>query len=184
MSLVLRDMCREHLEKFGLGMLHARVNSNKNLELVGECGQPFCSISGIRFSTKNPSVREMNICSRLFEGFLEKNIEQIEKVAKLKKKAKNITLPERMYPKYNKKDTEVGAYMYDGGELCIRKNNRIETVYKSYNDRCAGLADVVKMSNDKEFLEATKEYFSILKKLDSVKNEAFEESRILMSCDI
>lgn len=70
MSLILRKACQETLTKVGLGDYHTRVNdTDKNLEIVGPCGQPLFAISGIKFSKCSPADREIDFAAELLEEF-------------------------------------------------------------------------------------------------------------------
>lgn len=74
MSLLLRKACQPTLDDASLGSFHVRVDENtKTMTIVGECGQPFVSISGIKFARTSPSAAEMPLAVDLLEIFLVKH---------------------------------------------------------------------------------------------------------------
>jgi len=74
MSLLLRNACQETLDNAGLANFHIRTNeTNNTMTIVGECGQPFVSISGIKFARTAPSAAEIPLAVELLEVFLMKH---------------------------------------------------------------------------------------------------------------
>jgi len=84
MSLILRNKCEEVLEEFQLGDYHARVNDNNNLVVVGVCGKPLFSISGIKFSRSVPSIIEIKFAVDLLRDFCAAHSEAITNVISTK----------------------------------------------------------------------------------------------------
>jgi hypothetical protein len=71
MSLFLRKECQQLLDDVGLEMYHIQVGeTNKNLEIVGECGQLLTTIAGIRLSRMAPNKDEIVLAIELFDDFL------------------------------------------------------------------------------------------------------------------
>lgn len=69
MSLILRQHCQPILDQYGLGDYHTRINNLKYLSIVGPCGKPLFSISGIEFVRNQPSIKEINFATQLLEEF-------------------------------------------------------------------------------------------------------------------
>ena len=90
MSLLLRNACQQTMDNAGLGNFHVRTNTTDNtMTIVGECGQPFVSISGIKFARLAPSNAEIPLAVELLEIFLIKHKSDFDLyVAELAKYAK------------------------------------------------------------------------------------------------
>jgi len=74
MSLLLRNACQDTLDNAQLSNFHIRVNEySKAMTIVGECGQPFVSISGIKFARVVPSNAELPLAVELLDAFLMKH---------------------------------------------------------------------------------------------------------------
>jgi len=95
MSLVLRKLCQESLDKYGLSVYHTEINeTSKCLMIVGECGKPLVNIHGIHFSRLVPSKEEIEYASELFIEFLDihgKKIADYVKKGKLFAKKKQLS---------------------------------------------------------------------------------------------
>ena len=72
MSLMLRQACQPLLDELGLDMLHVGIDGDKSLSIVGSCGKPLLSLSGIRFGSFKPSNKEVEYAIHLFNEFLRK----------------------------------------------------------------------------------------------------------------
>ena len=74
MSLFLRKACQENLDGVGLQNYHIQVDEvTKCLQIVGECGDVFVSITGIRLSRMAPADKEIALAIDLFDDFLAKH---------------------------------------------------------------------------------------------------------------
>lgn len=74
MSLFLRKACQENLDGVGLQNYHIQVDEGtKCLQIVGECGDVFVSITGIRLSRMAPADKEIDLAIELFDDFLAKH---------------------------------------------------------------------------------------------------------------
>ena len=58
MSILIRQKCQGYLDDLGLNFIHVAVQ-NKTLTLVGECGAPVLTVSGIKFDTNVPKKSEL-----------------------------------------------------------------------------------------------------------------------------
>lgn len=70
MSLILRKDCQPLLDAAGLGDSHVQINSCKNLDIVGKCGQPLATVWGVSFTRKDPTRVEIEYCKELLEEYL------------------------------------------------------------------------------------------------------------------
>ncbi len=84
MSLILRKECQTPLDTYGLAEYHVRINDNKQLTIVGPCGKPLFSISGIIFSRVTPTLAEIEYAKELLQEFLIKFKQEILDVIKAK----------------------------------------------------------------------------------------------------
>jgi hypothetical protein len=73
MSLIVREKCQQMLDAVGLDNLHASLDQSRCLTIALECGQPVVTITGIQFSRKEPSMKEIEYASELFNAFLLKH---------------------------------------------------------------------------------------------------------------
>ena len=75
MSLILRAKCQPLLDDVGLQNYHVAVDTGmqRTMKIVGECGQPFVSITGIQFARSTPSAAELPVALELLEAFLMKH---------------------------------------------------------------------------------------------------------------
>lgn len=94
MSLILRKECQPLLNIKGLGETHVAINGNKNLEIVGKCGQPLVSIHGISFTRREPSRAEITYCVELLEEFLDTHINEIVTYMNALQKFRALPIPD------------------------------------------------------------------------------------------
>jgi hypothetical protein len=83
MSLILRRECQEVLDAADLHNFHVEI-INKYLAIVGECGKPLVTISGIQFSRGTPSKAEIPYAVELFNAFVTKYKLLFEEFTKIK----------------------------------------------------------------------------------------------------
>jgi len=76
-SLKLRQACQPSLDTAGLTNMHVSINNNKYLEVVGECGKPLFTLTGIYFGTKTPKDTEIEYANTLLARFLAVNLSKI-----------------------------------------------------------------------------------------------------------
>ena len=84
MSLILRKKCEQVLEASMLADYHTRIDNSNNLQIVGPCGQPLFSISGIKFSRSVPNTMEIIYAVELLEQFCNTHKVDILNVLKTK----------------------------------------------------------------------------------------------------
>jgi len=90
MSLTLRKTCQKYLDAARLTEYHVRIDEYTNcMQIVGSCGEPLFTISGIRFSRKSPSVDEVTYSAELLQEFLLTHKKEIENLFKTKKALQN-----------------------------------------------------------------------------------------------
>ena len=95
MSLQLRKQCQAMLDNVGLNNYHVQIaDDTKYMQIVGECGQPFVTIQGIRFSKMAPTQLEIDISLELFDAFLVKHTATFKAFIKAKAIADAFTVPE------------------------------------------------------------------------------------------
>lgn len=92
MSISLRKACQPALDAANLPYVHVGVK-NKVLTIVGPCGQPLVSISGIEFDTNTPKKMEIPYALQLFERFLSEKAEDIATYLEAKKAFSELVLP-------------------------------------------------------------------------------------------
>lgn len=168
MSLVLRQLTQEMLDKNGLSMLHAEVSDYKKLTLVGECGQPFLTANGIRFSKKIPSVREVEYAAQLLEKYVNKNKKKIQQAIEARRRRKEAE-EEKSAKRFEEIKSIDSQYGYRKTKIIL--NEEMEIVLKRYESASVSLVDVDKMLNDDEFLEDARNYFNKNKELKRLRSE-------------
>lgn len=84
MSILIRKQCQELLDANQIPFVHVEIR-NKTLTLVGQCGKPLVSISGIRFATNNPTKAEVAYATELFQSFLAQHATTIKTFIEAKK---------------------------------------------------------------------------------------------------
>jgi len=77
MSLLLREKSEQCLEENGLGDYHTRIDESLHLCVVGECGKPLFTVSGIKFARKSPSTGDVNYAIKLLDAFCRTHKEKI-----------------------------------------------------------------------------------------------------------
>ena len=78
MSLILRTTLQDHLNNYGLGDYHIRIDGNQNLSIAAECGKPFVTVQGIQFASGRPTKAEINAANDLLEEFILTHRETIK----------------------------------------------------------------------------------------------------------
>jgi hypothetical protein len=85
MSIALRQAAQPLLDNIGLSQFHIEIApSTKFLSIVGECGKPLVTLSGIRFSKSDPTKKEIDYSCSLLDTYLSKNSELLLSVYKAK----------------------------------------------------------------------------------------------------
>lgn len=94
MSLFLRKACQENLDNVGLENYHIQVDEgSKCLQIVGECGDVFVSITGIRLSRMAPAEKEIELAIDLFDAFLAKHAGTFKSFLDAKTRADKAEIP-------------------------------------------------------------------------------------------
>lgn len=89
MSIKVRMAIQPVLDEAGLSPLHADLHTvnglqkNNYVRLVGECGKPYVTLHGIRFSSTNPPKEEVKYVAGLVEEFVQKHGEKLRTVLSL-----------------------------------------------------------------------------------------------------
>ena len=97
MSLMLRKQCQSLLDSVSLSNYHVQIDeTTKMLQIVGECGQSFVSISGIRLSRMAPNNEEIKLALELFDAFLVKHAGAFKKLVKVKAAAAACKIPTKV----------------------------------------------------------------------------------------
>ena len=91
MSLTLRQKTQDALNNVGLDDYHTRINENKYLAIVGPCGQPLMTVTGIEFTRREPTIAEVAYAVELFETFLLDHGAEIQNyLTKMKQHAQSV----------------------------------------------------------------------------------------------
>lgn len=86
MSIALRQATQPLLDSIGLEQFHIEISSGtKYLQIVGECGKPLTTITGIRYSKSDPTKKEIDYSLTLLSTYLTKNKDLLLKVYEAKK---------------------------------------------------------------------------------------------------
>lgn len=93
MSIIIRQQCQPLLDAANLSDLHVDI-LNKTLTIVGPCGQPILTISGIRFDANAPKKAEISYAVELFSQFLEVHKEKILHFIQAKRAFSELPQPE------------------------------------------------------------------------------------------
>lgn len=89
MSIKVRRAIQPLLDEAGLEFFHAGLQGSTNLiQIRGQCGKPYVTISGIKFSQSNPGKEDVAYAAELFKDFLEQNGEELARLPKLLAKKK------------------------------------------------------------------------------------------------
>lgn len=70
MSLMLRKQCQPVLDANSLANYHVGISANKRLIVVEECGKPLLALSGVVFSNKTPTNKEIIYAVELLGDFI------------------------------------------------------------------------------------------------------------------
>lgn len=172
MSLLLRKECQETLDDVGLFELHVSVK-NKTLTILGECGKPIVSISGIQFASTSPKKLERDYAVLLFNEFINKNKKAILELVHEKKeliKLNKAVIPSgfRSYGTYLIRDN---IKLFESGEIEINK----KFLFTDLNEVRKQIEKCIK---------DTGKYFDDLRKYKKKEKEISELSKKVMSCDI
>lgn len=123
MSLMLRKSCQTILDNNNLGQFHTEINeASKSLSLVSECGKPLVYIHGISFSRLTPTKDEITYATELFDIFMTKHKNQINKYIQEKAVLNKLPKPENYtgdsfyykisdHMEFENKDFSVGLYL-------------------------------------------------------------------------
>ena len=95
--LQLREKVEELLNNSGLGFLHIERNSDAQLVLAGECGQPLVIIKGVTVPT-TINNKEREYLWTLINRFISNKLDDIKIIIEHKR---NPIIPEDVSDKYN-----------------------------------------------------------------------------------
>ena len=73
MSLPLRKVVQPILDANKLESYHAAISDQKFFRIVGECGKPLFTVTGIEFTRREPTVADIEFATELFQEFLLKH---------------------------------------------------------------------------------------------------------------
>ena len=161
MSLLLRNACQETMDNAGLGNFHVRTNENNNtMTIVGECGQPFVSISGIKFARTAPSAAEIPLAVELLEVFLLKHKPDFDAYVRESAKYKKLA---KVEPHTENFSIESNGYSDNAYWTCrirsgcfkvkIREDGMIDKVYLNGSDSKFSMLELSKGPNIEHMLE-------------------------------
>lgn len=196
MSLQLRKECQTLLDGVGLENYHVDIDERtKKLQIVGECGQPFVSISGIRLSRMAPPSKEISLAVELFEAFLVKHTALFKEFTAAKKIADSCSVPLKIKAiknsriEKNKYNTyyELNFFMSEDDERLVNVNSKGAVIINkkdiNINDKPDDLKKVKASLTDKEtnairsWVTACNLYNEAIEKRDKLKSK-------LSSCEI
>lgn len=192
MSLQLRIKCQPILNEYNLDDYHARVNDSKYLTIVGPCGKPLFTLSGICFARTAPSKDEIDICAPLLEEFLIAHNKIITEYFKLIKayQAAECTAPAGVTVEAVKGGHP--GYRVLGHIVKIKDKLTNETIsWDTRNDQLVtydvsgcDTKDVGKLANDKNRIKQATKYYReliVFQKTDDALTECLQR---INSCDI
>lgn len=142
--LVMRVQTQPILDKVGLTEAHIEV-SNRQMVIVGECGQPLINIKGIQFSRSTINGKEREIAIELLSKFIDKNKKDIEHYLAEKKAYKKLVCP-----------TEE-----DLNDICIRHGFKVSK--RNYNFIVSFTVEDITISLNKEKQIFTSSAFNVSK---------------------
>lgn len=164
MSLMLRKTCQEYLDAVGLAEYHVRVDDHhKNMQIVGPCGQPLFTISGIRFSRAAPAMSEIEYGAELLQEFLLTHKKDIEAFFKARITLQNTKVVESvgnmsLWSNYNK---YFGSYTEQETKQCLTYSlaaDQFKVTQENFSD-ISSLASLAKNKKiQKELKTAVEEY--------------------------
>ena len=125
MSLILRDLCQSFLDDVGLQNYHVEIAQNKQLTIVGECGQTLVTIKGVTFSRFAPTKEEINISMPLFNAFLVKHIKTLKEYVATKEELQKLPSLEEVKKKIKGLD-HFDSGNYHNSIIFKNENTKIE----------------------------------------------------------
>lgn len=191
---MLRKKCQSLLDDVGLDNYHIQINeAHKILEIVGECGQSFVSIHGIRLSRMAPNDKEIELALELFEAFLVKHTATFKEYIKAKHAANLCHIPKEVEGltgcsiyRNAYQDTYTLTFKTpnnDSRNISIGSNGQVSfTAFSMDLNECPA-SDIFECPSEEEialalkWLEDCNEYQELTDKAESLKNK-------LSSCEI
>lgn len=187
MSILLRKECQPALNSIKLDMLHVDIIS-KILTIVGECGQPILSISGIKFTSMSPKKEEIEYAVELFEKFLSIHVIKLQDLIRAKLAFKLVKEPDietygfkaEHNKGYNKTFASVKLTTAKNTYELDIKNNGIILINPSYT-----------IKEFEEFLPQVKDackkaelYFNEVEAYQKITDDIQKKQNLLASCNI
>lgn len=180
MSLQLRQALQTTLDEANLSNMHAGINSNKYLEIVGECGKPLFILSGVCFGTKNPKAAEIEYANLLLSKFINTNktkvVELIESTIALNDATKP-ELPESI--SHNNFSSSAVGKAEDGRVICnlstgttVNISHPIQSVIEYF---CNNYSQDVEVFS--EWSQLNTHYLALVQ-------DVYAAKQALQSCDI
>lgn len=107
MSLMLRKASQEILDEYNLADYHAGIQDDtRYMQVVGPCGKPLLTISGVIFTSKAPTNKEIEFATSLLSEFLVQHSKSIQDL--LIAKTKLASTPTPSHPKGVKISGSIG----------------------------------------------------------------------------
>ena len=92
---MLRKASQEILDEYNLSDYHTAIEyNNRYLQIVGPCGKPLLKISGVVFTSKAPTNKEIDFATSLLTEFLIQHNKTIQDLLVAKAKLSATPLPE------------------------------------------------------------------------------------------
>lgn len=187
MSLPLRKAVQPILDTAKLESYHAAISDEKYFQIVGECGKPLFTITGIEFTRKEPTIADIEFSIELFEEFLLKHKVKLDnfmakgakfnamKAPKMPNNYKLImSYTQNLEVDYTDQDLLHEVYLFDAGK-------RVEV---SIQNKKLSIAKMRKFAINQDKLDIA---VSTLKKQNTyniAKQEVEDARNALSSCEI
>lgn len=181
MSISLRKSCQPSLDAAGLSMVHVGVK-NKILTIVGPCGQPLVTVSGIEFDTNTPKKMEIPYALNLFEEFLSQKSSDITTYLQLKHAFSELEQPSlEPITKANLSCRNI-TYTTNGYEMSYDRGSKKLSSVKVLNDATFSITNASIAINEAE--EVLTPYFQAVTEYNEKEKELSTLRTALQTCNI
>ncbi len=184
MSLILRKECQTPLDTYGLAEYHVRINDDKYLTIVGPCGKPLFSISGIVFSRTTPTLTEIAYATELLQEFLIKFKQEILDVIKAKSDLFKVQSSMTELPdNFSKSYTNVEHIVYTSKNESLRyypKDNSFMYCISNYTN----ISDIKPIYKDTKIKKQLKDLMTQWEIESSAESKYSDAISILTTCTI
>ena len=187
--LLLRQSAQPILDQIGLSELHVTIN-NKCLTIVGPCGQPVVSISGIQFARSTVSADERDFATELFAKFITKHGKAIIEYVSARQQFNALAkpaLPDGAYSTGNNSGLVYVTFPTDFIQSDRSSKNNM-SIYADGNISFNVTVDMKKMLYHlpqlTQMMEDTEKYISSLDAYKKEENRLNEMKMTISSCTI